>query len=182
MLVLPALDSSWREEERFRIDGHSPSGARPPPPEEDSLRGALCVSETASRTGVEELEEDEVGLDGADEGEVGAEILDGGAAALAPPGAGRAGLPERRSVDCDRFACGPAAAAGAAAAFGEGWRLGVDGRAAFGDGWRLGVAGLRLAGASSSASWSDFRSSSGRTPQASIRASATTARAQTHPH
>jgi hypothetical protein len=146
--VLGVLDSSWREEERFRIDGQSPSGARPPPPE--SRRGALCVSETASRTGVEELEEEEEGLDGADEGDVGAEILDGAAARAVEDGL--AGLPDLRSVDWDLFP-----AAGAAAAFGDGCRLGVvagvDGRPAFGEGCRLGVAGLRLRAASSSSWW-----------------------------
>lgn len=156
MLVLPGLDSSWRDEERFRIDGHSPSGARPPTPPPESLLGALCVSETASRTGVEELEEEEEGLDGAEEGEVGAEILDGGAGALPPPPppeAGLAGLADRRSVDWGLFGCDPA--------FGEGCRLGVaggaagaDARATFGEGCRLGVAGLRLTGASSS--WAPF--------------------------
>jgi hypothetical protein len=143
--VLGVLDSSWREEERFRIDGHSPSGARPPPPPESRL-GALCVSETASRTGVEELEEEEEGLDGADEGDVGA--------AARAAGDGLAGLPDLRSVDWDLF---PAAGA---AAFGEGCRLGVvagaagvDGRPAFGEGCLLGVAGLRLRAASSSSWW-----------------------------
>jgi hypothetical protein len=151
VVVLGVLDSSWREDERFRIEGHSPSGARPPPPPE-SRRGALCVSETASRMGVEELEEEEEGLDGADEGDVGAEILDG-AAARAPED-GLAGLPDRRSVDWDLF---PAAGA---AAFGEGCRLGVvagaagvDGRPAFGEECLLGVAGLRLRAASSSSWW-----------------------------
>lgn len=152
-MFLPALGSSWRDEERFRIDGHSPSGARPPP---DSLLGALCVSETASRTGVEELEEDEVGLDGADEGDVGAEILDGAAALAPPPEAGLDGLADRRSEDWDLFACDPAAGA----ALGEGCLLGVvagaagaDARPAFGEGCLLlGVAGLRLTAAPSS-SW-----------------------------
>jgi hypothetical protein len=106
------------------------------------------VSETASRTGVEELEEEEEGLDGADEGDVGAEILDGAAARAVEDGL--AGLPDLRSVDWDLFP-----AAGAAAAFGEGCRLGVvaagaAGRPAFGEGCLLGVAGLRLRAASSS--------------------------------
>ena len=103
---------------------------------------------------MDELEEDEEGLEGADDGDVGAEILDGAAALPPPPEAGLAGLPDRRSVDGDLFSCA------AAEAFGEGCRLGVvaagaagaDARPAFGDGCRLGVAGLRVTAAPPS-SW-----------------------------
>lgn len=140
MLRFP-FASSCKEEDRLRIDGHSPSGGARPPA---SLLGALCDSAaTASRTGVDELEDDDDGLEGADDGEVGAEILDDGAAALEPPGDSLDGVAGLRSVDWDLLACDPAASAAAA-----------DDRPAFGDGCLLGVAGdpaaaLRLTAASS---------------------------------
>lgn len=179
-MILFPFDSSWKEEDRFRIEGHNPSGARPP----DNLLGALCVSETASRTGVEELDEDEDGLEGADDGDVGAEILDG-VLGREPREDGLDGVAGRRSADGDLFACDPAGVGdGARPAFGDGCLLGVPGAAA-------GIAAtLRFTAASLwplaqffSGGSSDFRSSTApgaRISQASIHAP--TELAQIHPH
>lgn len=85
------------------------------------------MSEAASRTGVDELEDDEDGLEGADDGDVGAEILDG-VVALEPPEDSLDGVAGLGSVDWDLFACDPAAAAAdASPAFGDGCLLGVAG-------------------------------------------------------
>uniref|UniRef100_A0A0D9VM39 Uncharacterized protein n=1 Tax=Leersia perrieri TaxID=77586 RepID=A0A0D9VM39_9ORYZ len=132
LFLSPAIPASLvLEEDKLRIDGHSPSGGgvRPPPPV--SLLGALCDSAMASRTGVDELEEDDDGLDGADDGEVGAEILDG-VFALDPPPAPAPeddsldGVAGRRSVDCDLLAAATSVAA-----------ADDDARPAFGDGCLL---------------------------------------------
>jgi len=122
-VILFPFDSSWKEEDRLRIEGHNPSGARLP----DNFLGALCVSETASRTGVDELDDEDDGLEGADDGDVGAEILDG-VVGRDPPEDGLDGVAGRRSVDWDLFACDPA-------------DVGDDARPAFGDGCLRGVVG-----------------------------------------
>jgi hypothetical protein len=93
-VILFPFDSSWKEEDRLRIDGHNPSGARLP----DNFLGALCVSETVSRTGVDELDDEDDGLEGADDGDVGAEILDG-VVGRDPPEDGLDGVAGLRSVD-----------------------------------------------------------------------------------
>ena len=67
-------ESDWNEDDRLRIEGHNPSGARPT---SDCLE-EFTLSTIESRTGVVDLEDGEKGVEGLDDGDGGVEDLDKG--------------------------------------------------------------------------------------------------------
>ena len=70
-LSLLLVRADWNEDDRLRIEGHNPSGARPT---SDRLE-EFTLSTIESRTGVVDLEDGDKGVEGLDDGDEGTEDL-----------------------------------------------------------------------------------------------------------